>query len=146
MSEMNGRKIAIWRCILTFWASAPGAVAAGSVIREATSWTSDEMIARKLSPEKSAPGVPRKTSGTPQLTPKAVGLRHGFRTVLFGPKMGTVSQLRLRIVKPKTSIIGWMLKFWRPGLKTEESGIRRNIWRTIGRQPGGGDPRALSSG
>src|SRR3990170_2182182 len=119
MSEMDGRKIAIWRCILTFWSSAPGALAAGRVIREATSWTSDEMIASRLSPENSAPGVPRKTSGTPQLTPKAVGLRHGFSTVLLGPKIDTVSQLRLRNVKPKTSIIGWMLKFWRPWLKTE---------------------------
>src|SRR3989304_1917148 len=109
---MNGRKIAIWRWGLMFVSSAPGGLAAGSVIREATSWTSDEMIARRLSPEKSAPGLPRKTSGTPQLTPKAVGLRHGFRTVLFGPKIGPVSQLRLRIVKAKTSITGWVLKCW----------------------------------
>src|SRR4029079_982175 len=107
----------------------------GSVIRDWTSWKSDEMTARRLRPESIEPAVPMITSGTPQFTPKATGPRHGLRPWPAAFTCATASQPRSRIRNPKTSIIGWGLKFWRPWLKTEYIGISRNTWSRAGRQP-----------
>src|SRR4029077_19373740 len=120
MSEMKGRKIAIWRWVLTLASSAPLAELGGIVMREAMNWTSDEMTARRLRPEKSEPAVPMMTSGTPQFTPNAVGWRQALRTCWRdASRTGAAWQPRSRSLIPKTSIIGWGLKFWRPWLKTE---------------------------
>src|SRR6188472_1398816 len=91
--EISGRKYAIWRWILRFGSSFLGS-AAGSVIREATSWTSEETIARMLIPK---PAMYRPVvygSGRPHGNwPDVTGLRHALITWPAASNSGAVGQV-----------------------------------------------------
>ena len=62
--------------------------AAGSVIRDATSWNSDEMIARMLIPKPGCRSAVVTGSGRPQLIPKTTGLRQALMTCPAASKIG----------------------------------------------------------
>src|SRR6478735_1901616 len=147
-TEISGRNSIVWRWILVFGSSSSGLVF-GSIMRDWTSWSPADTMARML--------IPR--TNPPSATEKIVD---GWLTSIEVPKNGmivsmqglygsttpltTLVQVSGTTWTPKTSSMAdgfWLVSpFW----MTEYMMNSRGIWRISGRQPASGlTPRSFIS-